>query len=258
MFSVVSGYLNTRPYIDAVQLAADQDRDALGFFPASVFAEFGKKDRLYVLLLITEHRSAYAGHVLFDCQYPRAVVRQIYVAPETRSQGGARALLQKLKDDLTELGFTSIYARVAADLSITNAFWEKQGFRVQRVDPGGTTRNRTIFVRCHELQSRQLFPSSGVDQNNPLGLKRGADTELPLYLVDLNVLYDLGPRRLRHAEATALFAAERMNFCRLAISTELGEELRRSASPGRTDPMSDYIRIYPAFPLTEEVHRLTN
>lgn len=70
-----------------------------------------------------------------------------------------------------------------------------------------------------------------------------------MFLLDLNVLFDVAPRRLRHQEAVSLFQAERMNFCRLAISNEIREELRRTAHQGKTDPMESYISIFPSFPL---------
>jgi predicted nucleic acid-binding protein len=70
-------------------------------------------------------------------------------------------------------------------------------------------------------------------------------------LLDLNVLFDVAPRRPRHAEAASLFQAERSNFCRLAISSEIREELQRTAHVGRTDPMAAYISLYPSFPLLD-------
>lgn len=70
---------------------------------------------------------------------------------------------------------------------------------VQRVEPGGATTGRTIVVRVRELPSPQLFPTRDLDPANPLGLK-SPSTEIPLFLIDLNVLFDLGPRRQRNDE----------------------------------------------------------
>jgi hypothetical protein len=84
-------------------------------------------------------------------------------------------------------------------------------------------------------------------------------------LVDLNVLFDLSPRRKRHEEAIALFKAERADYCKLAISDELIVELERTAIPGRSDPMMDLARTFTRFPaskiakkdpLFQEIHRL--
>lgn len=247
-FSLLSGFEDVAPFLDAVVAAADDNKNALGFYAASVFHEFAKNETLYVCVSKRGSYTTYAGHLLFSCRYPKANVLQMFVAPDYRRHGIATRLLSHLKTVLTERGFISIYARVAEDLVAANLFWECQGFYVQRVTQGGAARKRTILVRSHELMSPQLFASSGVSSENPLGLEISTDEEVPLFLLDLNVLFDLGPRRLRHEEALDLFRAERIGLCRLAISEELSNELRRTATSGRTDPMQAYTKIFPVFP----------
>lgn len=249
-FEIVDGYERTRPYLDMVREAADTYRDSLGFLATSVYDEFARRGFLYVLARKLDP-SGYAGHLLFSCSFPRAHVRQIFVLPAYQRQGMGRRLLGHLRDTLTQLGFISIFARVAEDLAEANAFWERQEFYVQRVERGGIARNRQILVRCRELPSPQLFPPSGISSVNPLGLPSSGSSDVPLFLVDLNVLFDVLPRRLRRQEAASLFQAERMNYCRLAISSEIAEELRRTAYGGKTDPMEAYISIFPSFPLAE-------
>jgi len=174
----------------------------------------------------------------------------MFVLPDYRRRGLATSLINYLRASLIQDSFTSVYARVAEDLSDANAFWDCQQFYVQRVETGGTSRSRQILVRCNELASPQLFPASGIDAHNPLGLAIRSSNDIPLFLLDLNVLFDLAPRRLRRDDAASLFQAERMNFCRLAISDEVSEELRRTAHRGKTDPMESYISIFPSFPLS--------
>lgn len=251
-FEVVGGYANTAPFLDAVQESADAHRQSLGFFPKSVFEEFARRDDLYVLTESHTEGSRYVGHLLFTRRFPRSHILQMFTRPEYRRCGLASMLINHLCVSLTKDGFTSIYARVAEDLLEANAFWNRQQFYVQRVEKGGASRNRQILVRCHELESPQLFPSSGINAYNPLGLASAPSNVIPLYLLDLNVLFDLAPRRLRHEDAVSLFQAERMNFCRLAISNEIREELRRTAHGGRTDPMESYVRIFPSFPLSQD------
>jgi GNAT superfamily N-acetyltransferase len=248
-FSVLKSYLQVAPFVEQVVIAADQNKNALGFFAASVFQEFARSEQLYVVTETNREKTTYAGHLMFKCSRSKASVLQMFVDPSCRRYGVAKMLLDGLKSHLTEHGFISISARVAEDLTEANAFWGKQDFYVQRVVLGGTARKRTILVRCHELASPQLFVSSGLSSTNPLGLDVTINPDLPLFLVDLNVLFDLGPRRLRNDDAIDLFRAERMGLCRLAISTELSAELQRTATPGRTDPMQAYARIFPAFSL---------
>lgn len=250
-FEVLDRYDEVAPFLPAVVQAADAHRNALGFFAASVFEDFARRDRLFVIVRKTGTERNYVGHLLFRPQFPRAHVMQMLVLQEFRRHGLAAKLIDHFKAQLTQQGFISIYARVAEDLSDSNMFWQRQGFYVQRIEKGGNTRNRQILVRCHELASPQLFPTSGIDASNPLGLVNSTADTLPLFLLDLNVLFDVAPRRLRHEDAALLFQAERSNFCRLAISTEIREELQRTAHAGRTDPMEAYIAIYPAFPFIE-------
>lgn len=248
-FEIIDTYERTRPYLDDVRGAADTHRDALGFLAASVYEEFARHGFLYVLTKRQSSQSIYAGHLLFSCNFPRARVLQIFSLPAYQRRGLGETLVRHLRDSLTQLGFISIYARVAEDLTGANAFWERNKFHIQRVERGGAARNRQILVRCSELPSQQLFPSSGITSLNPLGLPPPASSDIPLFLVDLNVLFDVLPRRLRRDEAASLFQAERMNACRLAISSEIAEELKRTAHAGKTDPMAAYIGLFPTFPL---------
>jgi GNAT superfamily N-acetyltransferase len=250
-FEVIEGYARTAAYLEPLRTAADGHRDALGFFAKSVYDEFARGGFLYVLVRNSPDGPSYAGHLLFSCRYPRANVLQIFVLPEYRRYGRAGDLIRHLKYELTQQGFISIYARVAEDLSVANAFWERQQFYVQRVDQGGVARKRKILVRSHELPTPQLFPTSGISSADPLGLSTSASNDIPLFLLDLNVLFDIMPRRLRHSEATALFQAERANACRLAVSHEIREELRRTVRTGKTDPMEAYMSIFPSFPLVD-------
>jgi len=250
-FNILDRYSEVAPFLTQVVQAADAHRNALGFFPASVIDGFARQERL---LILTEKRGVeqcYAGHLLFRPHFPRAHIMQMLILQEYRRLGLAGRLVDHLKAQSTQQGFISIYARVAEDLVESNQFWHRQEFYVQRVERGGAQRNRQILVRCHELATPQLFPTSGIDVNNPLGLVNSAADVLPLFLLDLNVLFDVAPRRRLHDDAASLFQAERSNFFRLAISTEVREELRRTAHVGRTDPMEAYINIYPSFPLSD-------
>jgi N-acetylglutamate synthase-like GNAT family acetyltransferase len=181
------------------------------------------------------------------------------VAPDERRHGIAQRLLNRLKEHLVELHFISVYAGVAEELQDANAFWERNGFYVQRTRPGGKTRNRTILMRSHELSSPQLFERSGISSGNPFGLETELQGEKPIYLLDLNVLFDLGPRRPRNEFALDVFHAERHGACQLALSAELRAELVRTAtSAQRSDPMHNWATIFITFstPPDPEKHRL--
>ncbi|NDP49362.1 MAG: GNAT family N-acetyltransferase [Sulfuriferula multivorans] len=249
-FEILSRFELTRSFLDHVRSAADAHRDALGFLPASVYVEFSRNDCLYVLVENTPKGQQYAGHLLFTQRYPSARIVQMFTAPQYRRKSLAVRLLDHFRNNLTDAGFTSIYASVAEDLVEANAFWAKQQFHIQCIKKGGETRKRRILRRCHELDSPQLIPLSGLNKYNPLGLPAPLTTSDSFFLLDLNVLFDLtGPRRIRHKEAVSLFQAERMDLCKLAISNEIREELHRTATPGKLDPMEGFVDILPSVPI---------
>lgn len=244
---ILTTYSEVAPFLPSVIAAADSDKDALGFFPKRVFADYARKELLFVAADRSNGELTYAGHLLFDVRVPQSHVRQIYVADPYRRLGIGELLVNELKKHLTDLQFTCIIARVGEDLRDSNAFWERQNFYTQRVVDGGATKKRLIVVRAHELATPQLFSSSGISAADPLGLDISLNDAKPLFLLDLNVLFDLGPRRPRHENAIAIFRAERMSICSLAISSEIHKELKRTATKGKTDPMQSLAKTLPEF-----------
>src|SRR3569833_812728 len=186
-FNLLTNYHDVTSFLCSVVESADQNRNALGFYPASVFEEFARSEQLYVIAERRGNKAKYAGHLLFDCRYPKASILQIFVIPSNRGSGVAAMLLDRLKLTLTEKGFISIGARVAEDLEEANTFWERQGFYVQRVTPGGKKpKKKNITI----------------------------DVESPLFLLDLNVLFEKKPHQNQQEETHDLFRAERMGQCR--------------------------------------------
>jgi GNAT superfamily N-acetyltransferase len=248
--AILERYADIAPFVPHAVASADSDKNALGFFPGKVFSEFAQKEELLIAIEVRPAGPTYVGHLLYDARLPRAKVLQIFVAREMRKGGIAKMLLDRLKEHLTEHMFISVYASVAEDLVDANSFWHRNGFYVQRARAGGKTRGRTILVRCHELDSPQLFAKSGISASNPLGLDVGLQGEKPIYLLDLNVLFDLGPRRARNESALDLFRAERHGSCQLALSSELRDELTRTAkSAPHSDPMHAWAAIFITFPV---------
>ncbi|NML34692.1 GNAT family N-acetyltransferase [Paraburkholderia antibiotica] len=244
---ILDRYADVAPFIATVSRAADSDRHALGFLPSGMLKNFALKDQLLVAVERNGDDLSYAGHLLFEARHPKGRVLQVFVDPSFRKRQVATLLLNHLKRYLTDHAFISIYARVAEDLIAANRFWEAQQFYIQSITRGGDTKNRTIFIRSHELDTPQLFATSGFNIADPLGLNSNYSSEIPLFLLDLNVLFDLGPRRRRNEEILDLFRMERAGSCRLALSTEITAELTRTASVGVTDPMQSYARIFPSF-----------
>lgn len=235
------------PYVKQVVDAAESDRAALGWFPFKVYQEAAISERLIVAIAREADEVRYGGHLLFATTFPRGHIMQIHVDSAHRRHGIAKYMLDRLKDQLTALNYISIGARVAEDLRASQEFWQGQDFYAHGTTPGGKTRGRTLVLRSHELPTQQLFATSGLSNRDPLGLAVEPSTATKLYLLDLNVMFDLGPRRARHQDVIDLFALERLGVCRLALSTEFDAELKRSATSGKTDPMQGLGQIFPKF-----------
>jgi len=235
------------PYVKQVVEAAESNRVALGWFPYKVYQEAAISERLIVAIARKANEVRYGGHLLFATTFPRGHVMQIHVDSAHRRYGIAKCMLNALKAQLSALNYISIGARVAEDLRTSQEFWQSQGFYAHGTAPGGKTRDRTIILRSHELPTRQLFATSGLNHRDPLGLAVDPSTATKLYLLDLNVMFDLGPRRARHQDVVDLFALERLGVCRLALSTEFDNELKRSATGGKTDPMQGLGQVFPKF-----------
>lgn len=248
MIAVLTDPHHVFAFVPTVSLVADSATKFLGFFPRSVYSDFCRKGQLFVAVKKTSSTdSQYMGHLLFDFRFPRAYIRQIYVTEGYRHQKVAKKLVDALKAILTEGQFISVHARVAEDLRDANDFWESQGFYAQRVEVGGISRRRMIVVRAHELKTPQLFAPSGISALDPFGLDTLEGSDRPLYLLDLNVLFDLGPRRFRHQQALSVFKAERLQACALAISSEIEAELKRTTREGKTDPMLAFASTLATF-----------
>lgn len=200
---IIYNYSETKCFVDEVCKSADSEKNALGFYPRKVFEEFAQKENLLVIVSTLNSSCNYLGHLIYSTNYPYANILQMYICTDFRRNGLASILLQYLKNELEKSNFLFIKARVAEDLVESRKFWDKQGFNVQKIVDGGKSKNRKIHVLCHELKSPQLFPTSGISNTNPLGLLAPIK-KTPLYLLDLNVLFDLGPRRFRHNEAVSL------------------------------------------------------
>lgn len=235
------------PYVKQVVEAAETDRSALGWLPFKVYEEAAVGERLIVAIARKAGEIQYAGHLLFATTFPRGHILQIHVDSAHRRLGIAKRLLDALKNLLSTLNYISIGARVAEDLRASQEFWQSQDFYPHGTVPGGKTRKRTLVLRSHELRTQQLFATSGLNHRDPLGLAVEPSAATKLYLLDLNVMFDLGPRRARHEDVVSLFALERLGVCRLALSTEFDAELKRSAKSGKTDPMQGLGQIFPKF-----------
>lgn len=228
------------PFVDIVRAKADEERQALGFLPGPAYHEAADQGKLLVAIASRLGSEIYAGHLLFGGVYPKGRIFQVFVDPEFRRQGIGQQLVRAAVRKVQAAFYLSITIRVARDLSAANAFWERMGFGLVRTKPGGVSRGRSINVRARDLDTPSLFNlmrAPEVRSESDLRLVERLSARAPVYVIDLNVLFDVVKRRMRADEAGRVIRAGLDNLVRLAVTEEFINELRRSSKPAPTDPI---------------------
>ena len=111
-------------YVDQIRQLADDNRDALGFLPATAYQEAAMRGCLWVA--VEGQAQNLRGYLFFGDRFPRLRVYQVYVCPAGRLSGTARRLIEKLKQFGEAHDYLTITARVASELA-ANGFWSKLG-----------------------------------------------------------------------------------------------------------------------------------
>ena len=68
-------YRDVEKYVEVVRQASDRNRISLGFLPATVFADYARRGRLWVA---ATKSGEYLGHLLFDRKFQKATIVQMY------------------------------------------------------------------------------------------------------------------------------------------------------------------------------------
>ncbi|MFL6386919.1 MAG: GNAT family N-acetyltransferase [Terriglobales bacterium] len=247
MLLVNCTWTEVKAYIDTTRVNADREKNALGFLPPVAYEQAAKQGNLFVA---TEN-GTYAGHLFFGGTFPHAKIFQLYVNEAYRGRGVALLLLRKLESDLEKNGFLTISASVAADLP-ANGFWEKAGFSVLHRKEGGISRRRTINVRVKDLDTPHLFKTDQHKAALDLIIASRYFTPIPVYVLDLNVFWDVVRNRPRSEFARQVIGAALDNFIQIVITQEFLTELRRTTRSGETDPALEFALQLPALPMPPE------
>jgi GNAT superfamily N-acetyltransferase len=226
-------------YVDRARTASDTDKDSLGFLPERAYKEAADQGKLLIAIIQEGDDPVYAGHLLHGGVFPQARIFQIFTAPQFRRKGIGRRLVEAIVRRAESFQFMSVVAKVADDLA-ANQFWERLSFEVVRTKAGGRTTGRQINVRVRELDSPRLFGlATAPAQSSPLDLKlisRLFDVS-PIYVLDLNILYDIVKKRANVEEVGRIVRASFNNLVRLAVTEEFIKELERTSTPAPTDPI---------------------
>jgi GNAT superfamily N-acetyltransferase len=235
------------PFVEDAQKSADTDKQALGFLPDQAFKQATDQGKLLIAAIRDNHDRSYGGHLLHGGVFPYAKIFQVFTLPQYRRHGIGRRLVEAIVRRAESLQFMSVAAQVADDLGANN-FWEHLGFELVRTKPGGRTTGRQINVRIRELSTPKLFGLETVPAaSSPEDLKliaRLFDVS-PMYVLDLNILFDLVKKRANFNEVGRIIRASFNNLVRLAVTDEFIAELERTSVQAPTDPILDFALKLP-------------
>lgn len=229
-------------YVAAIQAAADAEREALGFMPGVAYEQAARKGEI-TLLLNDEGRPCYAGHIWVSGTYPHARVVQLCVPRNFRGKLLATRLLRSAIQNAESLGYLSIKANVASDLRAANHVYQSHGFEHVRTRAGGRSRGREILVRSKELSSPSLF-NYRASKSAVLDGPEATIQDQPLYLLDVNVFFDVLRQRRASEAAASVISAALAGEVRIGVTTEFVKELQRT-SRGKVDPVLAFARLLP-------------
>ncbi|MGE8704917.1 MAG: hypothetical protein ACN6O5_19745 [Achromobacter sp.] len=165
-------------FLDEVARAADSEKDALGFFPRSVYHDYCRKGQLFVARERGHCGDIYVGHLLFDLRFPKAHVRQIHVPKDQRGRNVGKLLLTAMKGMSTDAHFISIQARVAEDLKALTASGNHKGFTFSALKREGsveTVRFWFEFMSWTPLNSSPPVASPRLIHSGLIPWKEGKD-----------------------------------------------------------------------------------
>ncbi|GGF28849.1 hypothetical protein GCM10011611_38670 [Aliidongia dinghuensis] len=235
-FTIKDSVEDILPYLPDVRKGADTAKEELGFLPEAAYRTFATTGKLFVATATIDGKEIYAGHLVFGGLFPQARIFQLFVDPAFRGHGLARRLLTLLKERLTAQHWLSIVAKVAGDLA-ANSVWGRMGFRIVRTKAGGVARNRQINVRVLDLESPSLLTLMGISARESELRFAERYSQRPIYLFDLNVLFDVIRRRPRSDAATKVVWAGMNNSIRLMVAEEFAKELLRTSKSPNNDPV---------------------
>lgn len=255
-------YLTNRqeiiPFLDDIQKYADLEKNAFGFLPPNAYEKGSHSER--IIVAVTATNQEYVGHIFFGGVFPNGRVFQTLVRKKFRKTGVAQALLKQLTLVLEGRGYTSLSAKVATDLTKANQFYSGMGFETIRTVDGGKTTGRKINLRLKQLGNPTLFSwQNETATSKSLNLPTVTSTRSPVYLIDLNVIFDAVRKRSRTKHSKALFSAGFQNLIRVAVSEELIGELERSSTPSRADPVLEMAKNFwvLAKPAHKDINQIT-
>jgi GNAT superfamily N-acetyltransferase len=244
---LISSRAEIEPYVGAVRAAGDAARGSFGFLRKSAYEEFAAQGRM--IIAVEASSRVMLGYTLYGGVMPQGKIFQTWAAPQARGKGVGRQLILEVVRRLEKFNFLSLRADVAQDLADANEFYAALNFETTTVRPA-KTRGRFINVRVRELATPSLIELAAdrADKGACLPISLPHTERAPLYVLDLNVLFDVARARSQASVSGKVFGAGLENDVRLAVSAELVVELERNTDPNAPDPILRFAASLPRLP----------
>lgn len=215
------------PYIRDVVMHTDGNKRSFGFITPSAYQESIAKGNLWILA----YERKYVGHLLLGGKYPVIKIFQLYISNSYKNRGYGRFLVDKLIQYAKSEYYQSISAKVAAELPAIK-FWEKVGFKLIDQESGrGNT--RLINRYAVDIDENTLFEigiKGEINQLSELIAKNTPLSHIPIYTIDLNVLFDYIKKRKNELFVAHLISMAMAGHIRIVVTKEFSNELQRNSS----------------------------
>ena len=232
----------------------DSEKLALGFLAGKAYQDAVYRKRIIALVDRIENKNRLAGYILYGGVYPYAKIQHIATVKAYRRQGVGSILINEFVEYLEKLCFIELQADIAEDLEEATAFYQKNGFRPIRSRRGGKSRNRRIIPHVRELRTETLFSNLSQKKLNP-SIRGRFRLNLPIFALDLNVVFDLVRERNNSGNARLLFSAALKHSVRLAVSDEVISELKRNSKTISDDTMLHLALTLPQLAKVSSIER---
>lgn len=241
-------------HLDSLVAIADNYKTEIGFWPRSSLEDAIWRGRLIGAIANRDGSETVVGFVVFGGVFPNGRIQAVAVNPTFLRQGVAQFLIDNVIAKLESEGYLAVLAKPALDLHVAQKFYEKNSFHKVRTQSGGTARKRKIVVRERTLKGPNLLTAISPKQSVPL-LPR-TDAHSNLWVIDINVLFDLLKQRRSHYEiASGVFAAALDGRVRIAVTSEFSNELSRSSTDVREDPLLKLANALPRLRVVADAKR---
>ncbi|OIQ31501.1 MAG: hypothetical protein BM562_08025 [Alphaproteobacteria bacterium MedPE-SWcel] len=241
-------------HLDSLVAIADNYKTEIGFWPPSSLEDAIWRGRLIAAFANRDGNETVAGFVVFGGVFPNGRIQAVAVNPAFLRQGVAQFLIDNVIAKLESEGYLGVLAKPALDLHVAQKFYEKNNFLKVRTQSGGAARKREIVIRERTLTGPNLLTAMSPKQSLPL-LPR-TDAQSNLWVIDINVLFDLLKQRRSHYDiASRVFTAALDGRVRIAVTSEFSNELCRSSSDMQEDPLLKLANALPRLRVAADAKR---